>query len=84
MSITASGAQSTETLVGAVAAPVRRLANWLTSVHHATIGASLLVGAAVWLLVASAVGAVLGVDRLDAGSATVSADALTQLFSLHR
>ncbi len=84
MSITASGAQSTETPVGAVAAPVRRLANWLTSVHHATIGASLLVGAAVWLLVASAVGAVLGIDRLDAGSATVSADALTQLFSLHR
>jgi heme/copper-type cytochrome/quinol oxidase subunit 1 len=63
---------------------VQRVAGWLTTIHHATIGASLLVASALWLVVATAIGVILGFDRLDAGSAVVDAGALTQLFSLHR
>ncbi|MFM8712313.1 MAG: hypothetical protein ACKOE7_02945, partial [Actinomycetota bacterium] len=46
--------------------------------------ASLVVSAFIWVVVAGAIGAVLGLERLDAGAALVNADALTQLFSLHR
>lgn len=43
-----------------------------------------MIGALLWALVAGVVGVVLGLERLDANAALVEADALTQLFSLHR
>lgn len=42
------------------------------------------ISAALWAVVGGVVGVVLGFERLDAGSSLVNADALTQLFSLHR
>jgi len=84
VSISVSGAPSATTAQRAATSPVQRIAGWLTTIHHATIGASLLVASALWLVVATAIGVVLGFDRLDAGSAVVDAGALTQLFSLHR
>ena len=45
---------------------------------------SLTLGAALWFVVASGVGVVLGLERLDSSAALVDAGALTQLFSLHR
>ena len=67
-----------------VPSPLVALGRWLTAADHVRIGSSLAVGAALWALVSGVVGAVLGFERLDAGSALVNADALTQLFSLHR
>ncbi|MFZ9954169.1 MAG: cbb3-type cytochrome c oxidase subunit I, partial [Ilumatobacteraceae bacterium] len=84
MSISVSGAPSATTAQRAANSPVQRVTGWLTAIHHATIGASLLVASALWLVVATAIGVVLGFDRLDASSAVVDAGALTQLFSLHR
>ena len=68
----------------AVPAPLSAIGRWLTAADHVRVGASLVVSAFVWALVAGGLGAVLGAERLDAGSALVDADALTQLFSLHR
>ncbi|NDE52623.1 MAG: hypothetical protein EB005_05420, partial [Actinobacteria bacterium] len=84
MSISVSGAPSATTAQRAANSPVQRVTGWLTTIHHATIGASLLVASALWLVVATVIGVVLGFDRLDASSAVVDAGALTQLFSLHR
>ncbi|MGA1332148.1 MAG: cbb3-type cytochrome c oxidase subunit I [Ilumatobacteraceae bacterium] len=68
----------------AVPAPLAALGRWLTAADHVRVGASLVVGAFLWALVGGAIGAVLGFERLDAGSALVESDALTQLFSAHR
>lgn len=68
----------------AVPAPLVSVGRWLTAADHVRIGSSLAVGAAVWAIVAGIVGVVLGLERLDAGAALVDADALVQLFSLHR
>ena len=67
-----------------VPAPIATVARFLTAADHLRIGASLVVGALLWVVVAAVVGVVLGVERLDSGAALVSADALPQLFSLHR
>ena len=67
-----------------VPAPFAALGRWLTAADHVRVGASLVVGAFVWAIIAGVVGAVLGFERLDAGSALVDSDALTQLFSAHR
>lgn len=84
MSISVSGAPSTATAPQTSHSPLQRVAGWVTTIHHATIGASLLVTSALWLVLVSAIGVVLGFDRLDSGSAVVDAGALTQLFSLTR
>ena len=60
------------------------LARWITAADHVRIGLSLIVGAALWFIIASAVGVVLGLERLDSSAALIDAGALTQLFSLHR
>ena len=67
-----------------VPAPFTALGRWLTAADHVRVGASLVVVAFVWAIIAGVVGAVLGFERLDAGSALVDSDALTQLFSAHR
>ena len=56
----------------------------MTAADHVRVGASLVVSAFLWAVIAGVVGAVLGIERLDAGAAFVNSDALTQLFSLHR
>jgi heme/copper-type cytochrome/quinol oxidase subunit 1 len=68
----------------AVPEPLHALGRLLVAADNVRIGAALLVTGAVWALVAAVVGAVLGVERLDAGAVLVDAGALTQLFSLHR
>lgn len=75
----ASGAQPS-----VVPAPLTSIGRWLTAADHVRVGSSLVVGATIWAIVAAVIGAVLGVERLDSGAALVDADALTQLFSLHR
>ena len=67
-----------------VPAPFAALGRWLTAADHVRVGASLVAGAFVWAIIAGVVGAVLGFERLDAGSALVDSDALTQLFSAQR
>ena len=67
-----------------VPAPLAAVGRWLTAADHVRVGASLVVSAFIWVAVAGGIGAVLGLERLDAGAALVNADALTQLFSLHR
>ena len=60
------------------------VADWITSTDHKKIG-RLYIGTSVLVLVAiAAVGAVLGFERIDATDALIDADALPQLFSLHR
>ena len=68
----------------AVPAPLAAIGRWLTAADHVRVGASLVVSAFLWAVIAGVVGAVLGIERLDAGAAFVDSDALTQLFSLHR
>lgn len=68
----------------AVPAPLVSVGRWLTAADHVRVGVSLMVGAVVWALIATLVGATLGLERLDANAALVDAGALTQLFSLHR
>ena len=68
----------------AVPAPLVSVGRWLTAADHVRIGSSLAAAAAVWAILAGVVGAVLGLERLDAGAALVDAGALVQLFSLHR
>lgn len=68
----------------AVPAPLSALGRLLVAADHVRIGAAMLTAGAIWAVVAAVVGAVLGVERLDAGGALVDAGALTQLFSLHR
>ncbi|NBT21587.1 MAG: hypothetical protein EBT17_05680, partial [Actinobacteria bacterium] len=84
MSISVSGAPSGATPSSLATSPLQRLAGWLTTIHHATLGVSLLVASAVWLVVVTAIGVVLGFERFDAGGTVVDADAFVQLFSLHR
>ena len=67
-----------------VPAPLSAVGRWITAADHVRVGVSLMVGAALWALVAAVVGAVLGLERFDSSAALVEADALTQLFSLHR
>lgn len=74
----------TASKTSSVPAPLTAIGRWLTAADHVRIGASLAIGAALWVLVSGVIGAVLGIERLDAGSTVVNADALTQLFSLHR
>jgi len=64
----------------AVPAPIATVARFLTAADHLRIGASLVVGALLWVVVAALVGVVLGLERLDSGTALVNADALPQLF----
>lgn len=75
---------ATDARQSAVPAPLGAVGRWLTAADHVRVGSSLVAGAAVWALVAAVIGIVLGVERLDADAALVDADALTQLFSLHR
>ena len=65
-------------------APLSAVGRWLTAADHVRVGVSLVVGAALWAIVAAVIGVVLGVERLDADAALVNVDSLTQLFSLHR
>lgn len=75
---------ATGTQPPAVPASLTSVARWLTAADHVRIGVSLVVGAAIWAVLAAVIGVVLGLERLDSGAALVDADALTQLFSLHR
>lgn len=68
----------------AVPAPLSALGRLLVAADHVRIGAAMLTAGAIWAVVAAVVGAVLGIERFDAGGALVDAGALTQLFSLHR
>lgn len=82
--MTATQPQSATNSASATRSPLNAVSGWLTLADHARIGASLLAGATLWLVVAGVVGAVLGVERLDVGVALVDADAHLQLFSLHQ
>ncbi|MFM7964551.1 MAG: hypothetical protein ACKPBF_11405, partial [Actinomycetota bacterium] len=62
-----------------VPAPLAAVGRWLTAADHVRVGASLVVSAFIWVVVAGGIGAVLGLERLDADAALVNADALTQL-----
>lgn len=75
---------TTSTGASAVPAPLSAVARFLTAADHLRIGAGLVVGALLWVVVAAVVGVVLGLERLDSGTALVNADALPQLFSMHR
>lgn len=60
------------------------LADWLTTTDHKRIG-RLYIGTSMLLLLAVAgAGTLLGIERIDATSNSLDADALPQLFSLYR
>ena len=82
--MTAAEAQTTAGESRTVTNPLNAVARWLTAADHTRIGVSLVVGAALWLVIATIIGVVLGLERFDSTVALVDAGALTQLFSLHR
>jgi heme/copper-type cytochrome/quinol oxidase subunit 1 len=80
--VTGAGAiAATGARADGVVAPV---ADWITTTDHKKIG-RLYIGTSLLVLLAVAgIGAVLGFERIDAGSDTLDASALPQLFSLYR
>ena len=82
--MTTTHAETLSTASRPAPASLGALARWVTAADHVRIGLSLTLGAALWFIIASAVGVVLGLERLDSSAALVDAGALTQLFSLHR
>lgn len=76
---------------GAAAAPGERadgvlagLADWVTTSGHKKIGRSFIGASLLVLLAVSAIGAVLGFERIDATDNAIDVGALPQLFSLYR
>ncbi|MGA0064811.1 MAG: cbb3-type cytochrome c oxidase subunit I [Ilumatobacteraceae bacterium] len=63
---------------------VARVAAWFTVADHARLGRLYLSLTGLWLLVAAVLGALLGLERMDSGSALVDAGAHVQLFALHQ
>lgn len=60
------------------------LGDWLTTTDHKKIG-RLLIGASMGMLVAvTALGLLLGIERIDATANVIDTDSLPQLFSLYR
>ena len=82
--MTTTHAETLSTAGRPAPASLGALARWITAADHVRIGLSLTLGAALWFVVASAVGVVLGLERLDSSAVLVDAGALIQLFSLHR
>jgi len=82
--MTATPAQSVTGSTSRLARSLGAVARWLTLADHVRIGMSLMAGAALWLVIATVLGALLGVERFNTGTALVNADAHTQLFSMHQ
>lgn len=82
--MTATPAQSVTGSTSRSARSLGAVARWLTLADHVRIGMSLMAGAALWLVIATVLGALLGVERFNTGTALVNADAHTQLFSMHQ
>ena len=82
--MTATPAQSVTGSTSRSARSLGAVARWLTLADHVRIGMSLMAGAALWLVIATVVGALLGVERFNTGTALVNTDAHTQLFSMHQ
>jgi heme/copper-type cytochrome/quinol oxidase subunit 1 len=82
--MTATPAQSVTGSTPGSSRSLGAVARWLTLVDHVRIGLSLVGGAALWLAIATVLGAVLGVERFDSAAALVDAGAHTQLFSMHQ
>lgn len=59
------------------------LAGWFTTADHKRTGRLYLVTALVFLLVGSALGALLGTERIDSGLELLTSDTFEQVYTLH-
>jgi heme/copper-type cytochrome/quinol oxidase subunit 1 len=69
---------------GRAVAAVQAFAGWFTATDHKVLGRLVLRVSAVVLLAGATLGALLGLERIDATSDLLDTDALPQLFSLYR
>ncbi len=63
---------------------IHGVASWATTADHKRIGRAFMVAALVMGAAALIVGALLGIERLNADDAVLQANSIGQLFSLHR
>ncbi len=78
------GAAAVEGPAGTPPAPtLTGPALWLTTSDHKVVGRLYLAFALIFLLVGSAAGGVLGVERIDGGLQLLGGDAVAQLHTLH-
>ena len=81
-------ASSPEAEVADAAAPASRveqrgLAGWLTTVDHKRVGSLWIATAILFLIVGSAVGGVLGFERIDTGFSLLSDETFGQVYTFH-
>ncbi|MGH9133872.1 MAG: cbb3-type cytochrome c oxidase subunit I [Ilumatobacteraceae bacterium] len=77
----AVGATRGESAAGSFVASV---AAWLTTTDHKRIGQLLVSGSLLGLAATAVIGVLLGIERVDGGDVLLDADAIPQLFQLHR
>src|SRR5688500_9022655 len=83
--VEAPPAAGSHSVAGASDAPVPMggIAGLLVTGDHVGLGRLWVAASLLFLLVAGAAGALLGVERLDVGEVDVLDDAFAQIFSLH-
>ena len=55
---------------------------WITTTDHRRIGRMTIVASALWLIVVTSLGALLGIERVASSSTFLPADAIDQMFVL--
>jgi heme/copper-type cytochrome/quinol oxidase subunit 1 len=81
----ASSPEAEREATGAPAARVeqRGLAGWLTTVDHKRVGGLWIATAVLFLVVASVVGGLLGVERIDTGFSLLDDETFGQVYTFH-